>query len=60
MEARFTRLEALVISMVAQVKYITSRPRKAKDREYDQSCGQMQIKDSFVELVFVENSSSTS
>jgi hypothetical protein len=39
MEARFTLLEAQVTIMVAWVKFITSRPRKAKDREDDQSYG---------------------
>ncbi len=39
MEVRFARLEALVTSMVAQVKSITSGPGKDKDRENDQSYG---------------------
>jgi hypothetical protein len=40
MEARFAHLEALVTSMAAQMKSTTSGPRKVKDREDDQSCGQ--------------------
>jgi hypothetical protein len=52
MEARFTQLEALVTNMVAQVKSTSFGPRKAKDREDDQSYGLIWIKDYFVELVF--------
>jgi hypothetical protein len=39
MEARFARLEALITSMVAQVKSTTYGLGKAKDREDDQSYG---------------------
>jgi predicted component of type VI protein secretion system len=39
MEAKLAQLEALVISMVAQVKSIAFGPRKVKDREDDQSYG---------------------
>jgi hypothetical protein len=39
MEAKLAQLEALVISMVAQVKSIAFGPRKVKDKEDDQSYG---------------------
>ncbi len=39
MEARFARLEALVINMVAHVKSNTSGSRKVKDWKHGQSYG---------------------
>jgi hypothetical protein len=39
MDIRFTQLEALVTSIVVQVKSITYGPRKAKDKEDHQSYG---------------------
>jgi hypothetical protein len=37
MEVRFAWLEALIINMVTHVKSTASRPKKAKDKEDDQS-----------------------
>jgi len=39
MEAKYERLEALITSMVAQMKSTASKPKKAKDREDGQSYG---------------------
>jgi len=39
MEVRFAQLEALITSMVAQVKSTAFGPRKVKDKEDDQSYG---------------------